>query len=86
MNLRTLLIIVAMWAASTSLTAFAHPGEHGDFDEKPIPTNCTQLADTDRYTNDVSYPEIKALKESCDAKEKVEAEPQKTPASEPQPK
>ncbi len=85
MNFRTLLIVVAMWAATTPLIAFAHPGEHGDFDEKPIPTDCTQLADTDQYTNDVSYPEIKALKEGCDAKEKVETESRKTLASEPKP-
>ena len=77
MFFRTLLIVAATCAASG--TVLAHPGEHGAFDEKLIPTNCAQLADEKRYTNDVSYPEIKALKARCDAKEKVE-----TPS--PQPK
>lgn len=51
------------------MTAFAHPGGHDD-DEKLIPTTCAQLADKERYTDDVSYPEVKALKERCDAEKK----------------
>ncbi len=86
MIIRTLLIVVAMCAAAASVTVFAHPDGHGNFDEKPIPTNCIELANTDRYTNDVSYPEIKTLKARCDAREKKETESRKTPASQPRPK
>ena len=66
MTIRTLVFAVIACASAVSVTAFAHPGGHDD-DDKLIPTTCAQLADTRRYTNDVSYPEVKALKARCDA-------------------
>lgn len=68
MTIRTLLLTAVACASAVSLTVFAHPGEHED--EKRIPTTCEQLADTERYTDDVAYPEVKELKARCDAEEK----------------
>lgn len=78
MKFRTLLMTAAFFA-STSLAAFAHTGGHEADEEKLIPTTCAQLADTQRYSNDVAYPEIKALKARCDAEKKGGEVPQ-TPA------
>ena len=74
MTIRTLVFTVVACASAASMTAFAHPGGHDD-DEKLIPTTCAQLADKERYTDDVSYPEVKALKERCDAEKKGQVEP-----------
>lgn len=79
MTFRTLLMAAAFFA-STSLTAFAHTEGHELDEEKLIPTTCAQLADTQRYSNDVSYPEIKALKARCDSGKKSGQTPQKAPA------
>ncbi|MGS1325433.1 hypothetical protein I5G10_006125 [Pseudomonas aeruginosa] len=35
-----------------------------------MPKTCEQLADTKRYISDVAYPEVKKLKEQCDAAKK----------------
>ncbi len=40
---------------------------------KAVPTTCTQLADTQRYSNDVTKPEIKKLKTRCDAEKAAAA-------------
>lgn len=37
------------------------------------PTTCEQLADTQRYSNDLTVPDIKALKAKCDAAAKAAA-------------
>jgi hypothetical protein len=79
MTIRTLVFTVVACASAASMTAFAHPGGHDD-DEKLIPTTCAQLADKERYTDDISYPEVNALKERCDAEKKVQVEPRKTTA------
>lgn len=65
MIIRTMLFTLVACASTASMPAFAHPGAHDD--EKLIPTTCTQLADTERYINDVSYPQVKELKARCDA-------------------
>lgn len=60
------LLIAASFLVLSSPVAFAHIEGHESDDEKLIPTTCAQLADAQRYSNDVSYPEIKALKLRCD--------------------
>ncbi len=82
MTIRTLVFAVVACLSGSSMTAFAHPGGHDD-DEKLIPTTCAQLADSERYTDDVSYPEVKALKERCEAESKESAAPLKTTAPQP---
>jgi hypothetical protein len=50
---------------------------HADHDTPKLkPTTCEQLADRARYSNDLAYPDIKALKDKCDA-EKVAESPSK---------
>lgn len=66
MKVRSLVFAIAALAVTHSLPASAHPGGH-DEDERLIPTTCAQLADRKRYTDDVSYPAVKELKERCDA-------------------
>ncbi len=52
----------------------AHPGGHGSDNDKLMPKTCEQLADGERYVTDVAYPEVRKLKEQCDAaKEKEES-------------
>lgn len=70
------LLIAAAFLVFTSPVAFAHIEGHESDEEKLIPATCADLVDTKRYTNDVSYPEIKALKLRCDksaAKEEAAA-------------
>lgn len=70
MTFRTSLIAAALFALATP-AAFAHPEGHELDEQKLIPATCAQLADTQRYSNDVSYPEIKALKARCEAEKKA---------------
>ncbi|EMM6680926.1 hypothetical protein ACJJBP_02135 [Pseudomonas aeruginosa] len=72
MNIRPLLIATLASASLGSPLAMAHPGAHND-DEKAMPKTCVQLADTKRYISDVAYPEVKKLKEQCDAAAKKPA-------------
>lgn len=69
MRVRHLLVIAFASLSVASMTAVAHEGH--DEEEKPMPTTCAQLADTKRYSNDVAYPQIKALKARCDAEKKA---------------
>ena len=62
---RNTLIAATLFASLASTAALAH--QQGHDEDKPIPTTCAHLADTKRYTNDVAYPEVKALKARCDA-------------------
>lgn len=78
MTFRPLFIAAAFLVASPA--AFAHIEGHESEEEKLIPTTCAELADTQRYSNDVSYPEIKALKARCDAEKKRGQAVRKTPA------
>ncbi|WP_234265418.1 hypothetical protein [Hydrogenophaga sp. NFH-34] len=66
MNVRPFLIAILASTSLASPLAMAHPGAHND-DEKAMPKTCEQLADTKRYISDVAYPEVKKLKEQCDA-------------------
>lgn len=79
MTLRTFVFTAIACASAASMTALAHPGGHED-DEKLIPTTCAQLVDTERYTDDVSYPEVKALKARCDPEAMGEVAPQESDA------
>lgn len=72
MKIRPFLIAAMAGASLASPFAMAHPGAHDD-DEKEIPETCEQLADTDRYVSDVAYPEVRKLKERCDAEKKPSA-------------
>lgn len=68
------LIGLLVWAAATS--AGAHdPAFHEMQPPKPKPTTCEQYADRETYSNDLTDPDIKALKDTCDAEEKAK-EPQ----------
>ena len=79
MNTRFLLV-ASLTAAALSLSGSSHahdPRLH--FDEASTPTakpeTCTQLADTERYSNDVTDPDIKALKTRCEVEESTDANP-----------
>lgn len=62
-----------------ALPAFAHdPGLHEPEEAKAKPTTCEQLADRDHYSNDLSDPDIKALKDQCDAARKPADKPAST--------
>lgn len=65
MKIRPFLLTAAACVALSSVSVVAHEGH--DDDEKLIPTTCAQLADSKRYITDVAYPEVKKLKERCDA-------------------
>ncbi|WP_418646957.1 hypothetical protein ACNQFN_15840 [Thauera butanivorans] len=66
MKIRPFLIAAVVSASLASPLVMAHPGAHDD-DDKDIPKTCEQLANTEHYTNDVAYPEVRKLKEQCDA-------------------
>jgi hypothetical protein len=80
MKIRSILTLGLMAASLSSLTAIAHPQGHDD--EKAIPKTCAELADTRRFTDDVTYPEVKALKARCDAEKKAAPKPAPKPATE----
>lgn len=69
MNIRPVLIAALASASLASPFVMAHTGGHDD-DAKAIPKTCEQLADTKRDISDVAYPEVKKLKEQCDAAKK----------------
>ncbi len=75
MKIRPLLIAFSASASLASAFVMAHPGEHDSDDDKLMPKTCEQLADAERYVTDVAFPEVKKLKEHCDAmKEKGDAQ------------
>lgn len=69
MKVRSILMLGLVAVAFSSFTAAAHSEGHDD--EKAVPKTCAELADTKRFTDDVSYPEVKALKARCDAEKKA---------------
>ena len=79
MNLRSMTLFTLTASASLfAMNVHAHdPSLHEEHKPqataKPKPANCTQLADTNRYSSDLSDPAIKALKERCDAEKKAAA-------------
>lgn len=50
----------------------------GPAEARTLPATCTQLADSNHYSNDVTDPDIKALKTRCDAEKKTAVKPGKT--------
>ena len=63
--------LLAASLAFISLAANAHDPSLHEQDSLPPakakPATCAQLADTQRYSNDVTDADIKALKTKCDA-------------------
>lgn len=74
MTLRSLFLSAfTVSALSLGSLAQAHdPRMHDDYVPAPKlkPTTCAQLADSQRYSNDVTDPDIKSLKTRCDAEQK----------------
>ena len=66
-------ILRLAFAASLFIVAGA-ASAHADHDHapKPKPETCEQLADRTQYSNDLSDPDIKALKDKCDAAAKTD--------------
>lgn len=79
MNLRSMVLsIVAVSASLLAMSVHAHdPSLHEKSDahatSKAKPVTCAQLADSQRYSNDLADPDIKALKDRCDAGKKAAA-------------
>lgn len=73
MNMR----LMVLSSVVTAFAAFAVNANAHDFTS--VPTTCDQLADSHNYSNDVTNPDIKALKERCDA-DKRDANKPKAPA------
>ncbi len=66
----TLGLALSIGLAATSAAAHDprfHEPEVQTPPAKAKPTTCAQLADTRRYSNDLTDPDIKALKTRCDA-------------------
>ena len=81
MKIHSMLTLGMLAACLSAPTVSAHPQGHDD--EKAIPKTCAELADKRRFTDDVSYPEVKALKARCDAQQKAAPKaPQTKPATE----
>jgi hypothetical protein len=62
----------SLMSCAMVFAAHAHdPSLHAQSAPAPtkVPTSCAQLADTDHYSNDLTRPEIKALKTCCDGGE-----------------
>ncbi|MCE7932465.1 MAG: hypothetical protein DYH17_13965 [Xanthomonadales bacterium PRO6] len=81
---RQLTLLCAIAGLSVGVTAVAHNPADTDFGHAPtaklVPTTCDQLADKLNYSDDVSNPDIKALKAGCD--DKAKAEPAAAPKAE----
>lgn len=78
MNVR--LMVLSVVVASSSLFALSTSAhDHSktfDADQsKKVPTTCAQLADIHHYSNDVTNPDIWALKARCDAEKEATAKP-----------
>ena len=52
-----------------------HEPEYQAPPAKLKPTTCAQLADTQRYSSDLTNPDIKALKTKCDAEKAAARKP-----------
>lgn len=68
MTLRSILFTVLVIGASFATSA--HDSALHERKAKAKLTTCAQYADRENYSNDLNDPEIKALKDSCDAKAK----------------
>lgn len=69
--------LLAASLAFISLAANAHDPKLHEHDSLPPakakPATCAELADTRRYSNDMTDADIKALKAKCDAEKKAAA-------------
>lgn len=65
MTLRS--IFVSMIAVAACSSVSAHDPRLHEQDAKAKPTTCEQYDDRDNYSNDLSDPDIKALKEKCES-------------------
>ena len=71
---------IALLAASAAAhDPRLHEPEYQAPPAKLKPTTCIQLADTQRYSNDLTDPDIKALKAKCDAAAKADKARAKKP-------
>lgn len=74
MSLRILSTFASLAFAAT---AFAHDPEFHQLQVPKLkPTTCEQYADRETYSNDLSDPDIKALKDGCDAAKTADEAPQ----------
>jgi hypothetical protein len=67
--------VLCLAFAASLLAATPVVNAHADHDHetpKLKPETCEQLADRTRYSNDLADPDIKALKDKCDAEKKSE--------------
>lgn len=75
--MRKFIVIPSAFAALVMAAAVtAHNPADSDFrfpnaTAKLVPTTCDQLGDTLNYSDDISNPDIKALKAECDSKAKA---------------
>ena len=65
MSRRTLVVLASL---SMATAALAHdPAFHQLQLPKQKPTTCEQYADRENFSNDLNDPDVKALKDTCDA-------------------
>jgi hypothetical protein len=69
-----LLIALAAASAAAHDPRFHEPATQAP-PAKAKPTTCAQLADTQRYSSDLTNPDIKALKAKCDAEKAAAQKP-----------
>lgn len=67
------LIRIAFAASLLVLATAATAHSNHDAPPKSKPETCEQLADRAHYSNDLSDPDIKALKDKCDAEAKKDS-------------
>lgn len=76
MTVRSLFLTASLSSGLMAFAAHAHdPSLHEQRGPAPtkVPTTCVQLADTEHYSNDLTKPDIKALKARCDAEKAAAA-------------
>lgn len=74
MKLRSTLLTLTAATVFAAASTHAHDPSLHDDAPKPAklkPTTCAQLADTARYTADLTDVDVKALKTRCDAEKKA---------------
>jgi len=68
MTKRSVFTICALWLLSLATVASAHDPALHDANDAPRakPTTCEEYADRNHFSNDLTDPDIKALKDRCD--------------------
>ena len=69
------LAITLVAASATAHDPRFHEPEYQAPPAKLKPSTCAQFADTQRYSNDPTDPDIKALKAKCDAEKAAACKP-----------